>query len=157
MKPSKQEILSRLRYEPDTGYFYWATKKDFGKRAGAVCTKGYIQIKFLGISYMAHHFAWVVSTGNWPAQQIDHINNIKHDNRIANLRDVSQNINLLNQKKAQRSNKSSGVLGVHSWRGRWAAHIRVNNKLIRVGVYDTIPEASAAYIKAKSDLTGGIL
>jgi len=53
------------------------------------------------------------------------------------------------------TNKLSGVLGVHRYRNKWAAHILVNNKLIRAGVFDSIAQASAAYLEFKRKLHPG--
>jgi len=51
---------------------------------------GYIIIKINRKDYQAHRLAWLYEYGNFPKQTIDHINRIKTDNRICNLRDVSQ-------------------------------------------------------------------
>ena len=78
--------------------------------------------------------------------EIDHINGIRHDNRIENLRAVSKSVNQLN--RAKQSNNTSGVTGVrwHTQRNRWRAQFRDEY----LGLFETIEEAEAAY-KAASD------
>jgi HNH endonuclease len=142
-----------LRYEPLTGHFYWIKSNNrfmVGKRAGYSSTKGYRQIKLMGVAQMEHVLAWLMMTGELPTQQIDHRNEVKYDNRWTNLRDVSQSINRHNQSKPHRNNKSSGVLGVHRRGSRCIAHIRINNRLITIGRYDSVAEASARYREFKA-------
>lgn len=101
--------------------------------------------------YKAHRLAWLSTYGSWPTGDIDHINGVRHDNRIENLRDVDRRTNSQNQKKATSRNKTSGVLGV-SWdkeKQKWAAFITINGKSCRLGRFDTVQEASDAYLEAK--------
>lgn len=110
--------------------------------------------------YLAHRLAWLFSNGQWPSQVIDHIDGNPQNNRIANLRDASIQANQENQRRAQRSNRSSGLLGSHfdAQTGRWMAKISVMNKTIHIGRYDTPQEAHTAYVSAKRNLhKGGML
>ena len=59
-----------------------------------------------------HHAVWAVCKGRFPERQIDHVNGNKHDNRIENLREVSQSENLLNMLLAWNPNDVTGVPGV---------------------------------------------
>jgi hypothetical protein len=88
-------------------------------------------------------------TGQWPAGYIDHINGNRADNRFANLRDVLPTANTHNQRKAQRSNQSTGVLGTFKNGSGFAARIAHNNTKIYLGTFRTLGEASAAYVAAK--------
>ena len=78
----------------------------------------------------------------------DHINGIKTDNRIANLRSVSMTVNLQNMRKANRDSLS-GLLGAHKKRSHWESRIRVDRKQIHLGIFETPEEAHAAYLAAK--------
>jgi len=83
-----------------------------------------------------------------PQQIVDHINRIRDDNRIANLRDVSQSENL--QNRCMLPNNKSGYLGV-SWNKnakKWIAQIRRNNKQTYLGCFDDPKEAHQAYLNA---------
>lgn len=137
--------LSHLTYDPDTGHFYRNNE-----RAGTPdCTKGYRQIMWKGVMYKEHRLAWFFHTGKWPENQIDHINGIKDDNRIANLRDVSQTINMYN-KQAAYCNSKTGYLGVSFSGKKYVARIRVNKKLIHLGTFDTPELAHQHYMEFKN-------
>ena len=73
--------------------------------------------------YLAHIIAWAIHTGEWPSDEIDHINGDRSDYRIANLRSVTKQENA--QNRALPSNNTSGVIGVsyHARDGLWVAHI----------------------------------
>ena len=84
--------------------------------------------QFDGDWIKAHRLAWRLQTGDWPEGVIDHINGNDQDNRFSNLRDVTQSVNMKNQKRHSRH--TSGATGVY-WRkdvGRWQAVITANKK-----------------------------
>ena len=68
-----------------------------------------------------HHAVWAVCKGCFPEQQIDHINGNKHDNRIENLREVSQSENNMNMLYPWRPNAKTGLPGVCLVRGGFSA------------------------------------
>ena len=149
-----------LNYDPDTGIFCWRVQPSRNVKAGVVAGTvnhdGYIRIKIDGTLFMAHRLAWLYVYGAWPQDQIDHINGDKRDNRIANLRDVSRSVNMQNQVRAQKDNKS-GLRGV-SWnknKKRWEAGISVNGRNEYLGSFDTTEAAHAAYLAAKLRLHPG--
>lgn len=137
-----------LSYNPDTGVFTWKQtrgKAKIGGNAGTVVAHGYIEIKVSGTMYKAHRLAWLMHYGVWPIGQIDHVNRIRSDNRIFNLRDVNQNNNQMNS--GVRKDNTSGFKGVSympKYR-KWRAYIRVNNKLRHLGCFETPELASKAY------------
>jgi hypothetical protein len=90
--------------------------------------------------------------GRWPADQIDHINRIRTDNRIANLREATNNENVINQ--PARSNVD--VRGVH-WRERdsvFYAQITHRGKKIFLGHYGNLADAANAYRQKARELFG---
>lgn len=98
-----QEYLKDiLEYDPLTGVFLWKKKIakciKIGNRAGFINGKGYERISINRTQHQSHRLAWLYVHGTMPEQQIDHINRIKTDNRIANLRDVSPSTNQENRK-----------------------------------------------------------
>ena len=99
--------------------------------------------------YKCHRLAWLYITGNWPIGQIDHKNGNRSDNRFDNLRDVAKQQNTENQRKAQRRNKSTNVLGTWKNGNGFAARISHNHTKIHLGTFTTLEEASAAYVTAK--------
>lgn len=137
-----------LRYEPESGKLFW--KKAPGKRikvgaeAGSIGQKGYVIIGLKSKGYKAHRIAWCLVKGSWPAQEIDHINGDRADNRLANLRSVSRAKNQRNQKMP--STNTSGVVGVcrHNQSSKWRAEIYASGKQVCLGVFDEKAEAVAA-------------
>ena len=155
------ETMRRLLdYEPDTGIFYWRIQPSRSVKAGAVAgsvnDEGYRYITIDRKAFAAHRLAWLYTHGVWPEQQIDHINGVKADNRIANLRDVPQSMNQHNQVRTKKNN-TSGFCGV-SWEKRdkrWRAMIMVNGRKQHIGLFDTPEAAHAAYLVAKLRLHPG--
>ena len=94
--------------------------------------------------------------GEHPKGDIDHINGIKDDNRIENLRDVSKSVNLQNRKQAPK-HSSSGVLGV-SWHEdcqKWRASIKIQGKKKYLGLFTSKEEAHQVYVAAKRQFHEG--
>jgi len=91
--------------------------------------------------YKAHRLAWMYVHGYMPVEQIDHINRVRNDNRISNLRLASQKQN--NENKSLGRNNTSGVTGVTFQKnhGKWRAFIGHNNREIYLGEYDSFDEA----------------
>ena len=141
-------LRSILHYSPETGIFTRKVRTSprvkVGDVAGCPDGGGYMQIRVQSRLYLAHRLAWLHVYGVWPEDQLDHINRNRSDNRIANLREVTNKQNLQNAGKY--SHNTSGHSGV-SWYKRdskWIAHIRHNQKLIHLGCFATIEEAVAA-------------
>jgi hypothetical protein len=145
-----------LRYEPETGHFYWRKNRrgmaKAGMRAGSINSGGYVMIAFLGHPYTAHKLAWILYYGSEPKYitpgrgGIDHINGDKADNRICNLRLATNSQNQANQRK---SRSSCGFKGVaKSSPNRWEAKIRVNGKRIYLGNSPTPEGAHELYRQA---------
>ena len=106
--------------------------------------RGYLHGAIFARSVSAHQAAWAIHFGFWPTHGIDHINGIKDDNRIINMRDVPDAENAKNQKRNVRN--TSGVTGV-SWfarTNRWVAMIKGDGKVRNLGYFKTIEEAAAA-------------
>lgn len=151
-----RELLS---YDPDTGEFFRLQRRR-GVRVGPVpCTvagNGYRYITVDLGRYLAHRMVFLYMTGEWPTGEVDHINGIRTDNRFANLRDVSRRVNSENRWKPQGVTRS-GARGVswHDHSRKWRVRINVHGVEHRVGLYDTIEEATAAYVEAKRRLHEG--
>ena len=147
-----------FEYNPSDGVFTRRLKQTGiakGSISGSKSNEGYLVTSVDGKLYKCHRLAWLYITGEWPQGQIDHINGIRSDNRFENLRDVSKQSNVENQRKPQRSNKSTGVLGTFKRGTKFVARIAHNNTKIYLGTFNTLEEASAAYIAAKRVLHVG--
>lgn len=145
-----RELLS---YNPETGELRRlvpAGGQRIGDVAGSVTRRGYRLVNISGHRVMAHRLAWLYMTGEHPMGVIDHKDGDSLNNRFDNLRDVTQAVNLQNQRKA-RSVSTSGVLGVYldKRRGVWVSDIGFDGKRIRLGAFKTIEDAQAAYLNAK--------
>lgn len=93
-----QSILKEyLEYDADSGHFYnkvsRSSNSKIGDIAGSTNKLGYVVINLLGKRYLAHRLAWLYVYGCWPDNEIDHIDRVKSNNSIYNLRDVSRSIN----------------------------------------------------------------
>ena len=145
---------SILDYNPDTGVIIWKFRdssthygKIFNSRYGGKPLRynngdGYIKARISGKSYYAHRLAWLLYYGEWPKYQLDHINGCRSDNRICNLRDVTDSINRKNSKL--RRDSSSGIAGVywHKQCNKWHARIKHNGRTISLGLFDTLEAAT---------------
>lgn len=152
-----ERLRSVLTYDADTGVFRRSvlnrTRYPVGKIAGTPHSSGYIAIGINGKSYKAHRLAWLYVFGEWPTGEIDHINCIKDDNRIANLRVSTRAQNMQNRVAARLDNKL-GVLGVSKVGNRYYARIAAGSVQKYLGIHKTIEAAHSAYLQAKGELHG---
>lgn len=157
MNISLEYLSSVLRYDPSTGEMFWLLrprehfKSDWlhrrwnssraATRAGSFDAEGYQQIKIDGTVYRSHRLALYLAYGVPPAGEVDHINGVRSDNRLENLRVVSCQQNSRNRKMPA-CNKS-GVVGVCwvSSRGKWMAHIGSGKRQQNLGYFDKFEDA----------------
>lgn len=141
------ELVKLLAYNPSNGFFTWKQDRGrirLGATAGALRKDGYLQITIDHKLYLAHRLAWFYITGEWPINQIDHVNRNKSDNRLCNLRLATnkqngENLPLL-------CVNVSGYRGV-SWdapRNKWKAQIKHHGKNIFIGRFDALIDAANA-------------
>ncbi len=158
------EILQeRLDYDPLTGHLRWKAplrKHLIGKITASLDVNGYVQVNLGGGKILkGHRIAWAMHYGEWPESYIDHINGVRNDNRISNLRCVDNRTNCENKRNGSTCNPT-GCLGVavrkrNSESRRYAALIVVNKKQITIGSFPTVEEAHEAYLTAKRKLHKG--
>lgn len=148
-----------LNYDPKTGIFTTLIKRCGPNNVGSVNGNSYLQIMIDRKIYSAHRLAWLYMKGEWPKDQIDHINGKRDDNRLVNLREATKSINSQNIKNHRKDN-ACGFLGVTVVTGNnlkkpWQASIRISNKQIYLGCYKTPEAAHEAYLCAKRKLHRG--
>lgn len=175
-KPNITPELCRqlLRYDPETGKLYWLPRDEsffsdahggrlankarwdgnyVGKEAlTRVDATGRKSGQILGKRAYAHRVAWMLHHGAAPQYSVDHINGNATDNRIANLRDVNHQTNMMN--KWMQKNNTSGANGV-SWNkrsGNWEAYIKLGSRRCSLGQWATVEEAKAARFAANKIL-----
>ena len=164
--PSPELLRKLLRYEPETGKLYWRERsvemfedggrsaeharnnwnsKHAGKEAFTAFDKGGYKVSCLSYrNHKAHRVIWAIFHGEWPKEQIDHANGVRDDNRIENLRSVTNAENGKNQKRP--THNTSGVIGVH-WvtrEKRWRARIKISGRQKDLGLFTDFDEAVAA-------------
>ncbi len=158
--PVYNMLSQRVLYDKDTGYITWSCNKrgKKGKLAGCKRKDGYVHIstRFEGVAYSisSHRLAWFIYNGSLPKNQIDHINGKKNDNRILNLRECTQQQNLMN--RASLSSNKSGFKGV-SWDNRakkWRAQIAKDDIDYYLGLFECPRDASLAYESKGRELHG---
>lgn len=159
-----EELRRVLAYAPESGLFTWRVRISLRVKVGAIAGEkrrnGYVSLGVFGTRIPAHRLAWIFVYGVHPENDIDHINGMRSDNAIANLRDVTRQVNLQNVKVAQ-ANNLTGFLGVskHRQRGdgttKFVARIGHDYKKKHIGVFDTPEAAHAAYLAAKRRLHDG--
>lgn len=146
-------VRELLHYDPNTGVFTWkhrvAHRVQVGDVAGTRC-KRHSRLMILSKQRLAHRVAWLYVHGKWPDGVIDHINRNSFDNRLCNLRDVTQRENLQNA-SLSRKNKS-GVTGVRfdPVRCKWVAELKAQHRNLNLGRFATKEEAVAARKRAEA-------
>lgn len=152
---SQSELKSLLSYDPDTGHFHWREREwpahcVSWRLAGGVDASGYWNIKFNRRTYKAHRLAWLYVYGAWPEMELDHINRVRSDNRISNLREVTRAENM--KKLSVFRNNKSGLRGVFydKSRHRWRARVTRDGKQRYLGSYKTAELAEARYLAETS-------
>lgn len=155
MDVSWDDMRSRIDYNHETGALIWRNNPNRspqwnGRYAGkpAVNTldssNGYLVGRLSEGKVFAHRMAWFLHYGEWP-EEVDHINGVRTDNRISNLRNVTKALNARNLSLSVRN--KSGFKGV-SWNkklGCWQAHIRLDGKTKYLGLFRDINDAAKAY------------
>lgn len=157
---TQDQLKDQLHYSPETGIFTWIWVNEYtynvkvGDVAGSITTgpdnvAGYWRVMIKGKHHRAHRLAWLYMYGEFPKDQVDHINGIKDDNRIINLRAVDGLTNMKNKSK-YKCNKS-GFIGI-GWHKRdkvWVSSIRVNTKLIHLGNFKKLSDAVKVRVEAE--------
>lgn len=155
-----ERVRELFEYDPDSGVLSWKGprkgRQKQGLEAGFLISDGYQKVGIDGRRYPLHRVVWLYVFGVWPEGQIDHVNGVRSDNRISNLRDVTAAVNCQNVRKARGSSKS-GLLGAswHKQRNRFQAQIKVDGSSRFLGLYATAEEAHQAYLVAKRQMHPG--
>ena len=151
MKPNKTYKLTaeRLRevmsYDPETGEFTWLVTLSNRAVAGTVVrnpTSGYLSARIDSVRYLQHRLVWLYVHGRWPAEEIDHANGVKDDNRLCNLREATRSQNMMNKPRLKRARSKYRGVYFHAQSDSWMA--RVGKRYI--GRHATEEGAHALYL-----------
>jgi hypothetical protein len=147
-----------MDYDPETGLLTWRPRgqpywdaRYAGKEALTGMVDGYKRGKVNEVCVRAHRVIWAYVHGYWP-ENVDHINGVRTDNRLENLREVTVRENAQNMKRY--ANNKSGHTGV-IWmkqNGQWRATIKVLGRNKHLGFFASIDEAIAARKSAEARL-----
>lgn len=143
-------IRESISYCPETGEFHWKVRRGrikAGSRAGKTTLAGYRMLCLAGKNFLLHRVAWLLTYGSWPTLNIDHINRIRDDNRIVNLRDVTQSQNCRNRP----NRTTTGFMGVtrHKQTGKWQAQVCYPHQPTKyLGLFESPELAAEAYRRA---------
>lgn len=141
---SYSDVSLKLRYCSESGDLIWLkslSNVKAGSKAGALHKAGYRVVSLSGQRYLAHRIIWLLNNKEWPDGEIDHIDGDPKNNRIENLRVVSESQNQRN--RCRRSDNTSGHQGV-SWdktRNCWQVNITINGVQKNYGRFKHIDTA----------------
>lgn len=148
---SAEFLRTVLRYNPNTGLWFWRKGKRYNKFAGHVDRGGYHHIGIKRQQYLASRLAVLYMTGAWPAAFVDHKDGNPQNNKWTNIRQASYSQNQWNKRGWSTKKKLKGAYFV---RGKWRAIIGFNGRQVRLGVFPSEQEAHAAYVAASKRYHG---
>ena len=151
---TQERVRGLVFYDPATGGLCWRATRKGVRAAGSNHDDGGRVIVIDGRRYPVPRIIWLYVYGALPADQIDHIDGDRQNNRLANLRDVSCSVNQQNRRRA-RTDSTTGLLGVSPCGRRFRAKIKLDGKLRHIGNFKTPEEAHASYLRAKRQLHEG--
>lgn len=150
-----KDVAEAFTYDREAGVLYWKERTDNTFRCKYVAgssegTKdGYSYVMFMGKVHPTHRIIMLLCYGHIPDNaEIDHINHVRDDNRLVNLRFVTKSGNRRNQSVSSKS--TTGVTGVYFNKRlqKYAVQIKVDGVVHYLGLHDTLEEAAAARAEA---------
>jgi len=148
-RPATREDLNHLQdfFTSQDGKLYakkgYCNRVKAGQEVGCDNGQGYLVVMCRYKLYMVHRVIYFLETGSWPKGVVDHVNGNTLDNRIENLRDVSQGKNTRSYGPAHKDS-TSNYRGVHWFKrdSRWQAQIYCKGKKHHLGYFDCEREAA---------------
>ena len=143
-------------FEYRDGGLYWKVQRgrvQAGTKAGTLRLDGYNQIRYAGKYWLEHRLVYLWHKGDFTGY-IDHINGVKTDNRIENLRLATHGENQHNQKRNCKN--TSGAKGVSraSRNDKWQVRVKVAGRTKYFGCYADLELAELVAVEAREKLHG---
>ena len=151
-----KDVRNLLNYDETTGKVTYRLTVSGGRgKAGDEVdylphVRGYKRITINSRVYLLHRVIWLWWYGYWPENIIDHINRNPTDNRICNLREVSNQCNVRNSKVGK--NNTTKVVGVCPAGKKYEAYLKLNYKKRGLGIHDCFTEAVSHRLAAEQCL-----
>lgn len=164
MEIAQDYLKECFDYNPDTGSLKWKARdvshfktlnaasvwnSKYANTEVGTLKSGRKILSLDGKKHKVHRIIWIICHGQSPENHIDHINGNPEDNRLENLRDVTNAENHKNRKIPKTN--TSGVHGV-SWykrKQKWQAMIRTSGGHLHLGYFDSLDEAAKARKEAE--------
>lgn len=144
-----------LAYDPDSGFVTWRISRGTakaGERAGSVTVHGYRNIHLDGVTHQEHRLIWLLVTGEFPPETVDHRDGDPLNNRWENLR-LATRRDQQGNKRVSKSN-ALGIKGIRQHKNKFRADIEIDGTNYYLGLFATAEEASAAYSRAEINAFG---
>jgi len=144
-----EQLKQLLSYDIKSGHFIWNCDRGSNKVKGLIAdnksVKGYLTLHINYKQYRSHRVVWFYHYGEWPKGQIDHINGIRDDNRIENLRVCTNRQNSQNRIR----HKSGKLVGVHYHKAskKFKVEVYLNGKKVYLGLYLSEEAGHKVYIQ----------
>ena len=144
-----KHISENYSYDPDSGLLYYN-----GIKTGSLSSSGYLYCTILNENLSVHRVCWYLYYNEFPNHSIDHVDRVKTNNKIINLRKCNQAQNLANRTKMKPGTSSfKGVYFIKK-QNKYCARISFNNKRIYLGLFNNELDAAEVYNKKAKELYG---
>jgi len=150
----EQAIIDRLEYRE--GLLFWGDKEDIptrerGKEAGSLLGTGYKRVRVNKVDLLQHRVIFFMHYGYWP-KEVDHINRVRDDNRIENLRGCESWQNKLNKKR--KDSQNGGNVHYHERAGKYQVRLSLYGKMVSFGLYKDLEFAQLVASEARNKYYG---
>jgi hypothetical protein len=147
---TQNELKHLFNYDAETGNFICKKSRGrlkVGDIAGNKNHDGYMRIKINYKLYQSHILVWIYVYGKKPKNEIDHINRIRNDNRLCNLREATKSQNSLNRTIFKKTTSELKGVTFNKKCNKWQAQAKLNNKSYYLGIFDTKENAHKIYVE----------
>ena len=153
---TQSKLKELFNYNPITGIFTNKVARNarakINDTAGALNSNGYIVFQVNKTKIYAHRAAWMYTHGFWPNAEIDHINRVRNDNRLVNLRLANRLENSHNTGKHAKSISGHKGVAWHSRNKKWQVQMRVRGTHYYIGQFSELQDAVNARLQAEKKL-----